>query len=188
MFHMHHALSRLTLAITLVACRERPPSTGAAGADSATPARSAAAPAPARDSAAGRAGGAVDVARGGAVDSALAVVRGYYAALNARDYPRAYAAWAGDGPPGRPTPAAFAAGNAGTDSVALTVGTPGRVEGAAGSRYVVVPVTLRAFERGGRQAALAGTYTLRRSVVPGAGAANRRWHLYRAALRREPGR
>ena len=119
-----------------------------------------------------------------AADSAVAVLRDYYDAINARDYRRAYAAWGDDGPPGRPTPAAFAAGYATTDSVRVLIGTPGRIEGAAGSRYLTVPVTLRAFERAAGETRYAGSYTLRRSVVPGADPASRRWHLYRAALRR----
>ena len=110
------------------------------------------------------------------------VVRAYYAAIDARDYQRAYAAWAGDGPPGRPTLQAFAAGFAGTDSVQVVVGAPGRVEGAAGSRYVTVPVRVRAFEQGRGRREYVGSYTLRRSAVPGSTAADQRWHLYAAKL------
>ena len=112
----------------------------------------------------------------------VGALRAFAAALNARDYARAYAAWGADGPPGRPTLAAFAAGYAATDSVRLTLGPPGRVEGAAGSRYLTVPATLHAFERGGRTTDYVGSYTLRRSVVPGADSASAHWHLYRAEL------
>jgi hypothetical protein len=158
----------LLFLLALAACRARRPSTGDADTGAAPP---AAAEAPA------------EAAADTAVAAALAVLRGYYAALNAREYARAYDAWGDDGPPGRPTRAAFAAGFAATDSAHVVLGTPGRVEGAAGSRYLSVPVTVHAFERGGREVEYEGTYTLRRTVVPGAGAAARRWHLYRGTLR-----
>jgi hypothetical protein len=113
---------------------------------------------------------------------ALGVLRDYYAAIDARDYSRAYRAWDGDGPPGKPSLEKFAEGFATTDSVRLEVGTPGRVEGAAGSRYLSVPVTIRAYEAGGRETTYVGSYALRRSVVEGADEGARRWHLYSATL------
>lgn len=116
------------------------------------------------------------------VAGALAVLRAYYAAVNAHDYARAYAAWGPSGPPGRPTLEAFAAGYQDTDSVQLELGPPGRLEGAAGSRYVSVPIELRAFTSGNPPTHYTGSYTVRRSVVPGADSASRRWHLYRATL------
>ena len=121
-----------------------------------------------------------------ATDSAVASLRGYYAAIDRRDYASAYAGWGDDGPPGHPTLADFARGFARTDSVRLDVGRPGRIEGAAGSRYVDVPVTVHAFEGGGGATTYTGSYVLRRTVVPGASDANRRWHLYRATLAARP--
>jgi hypothetical protein len=119
----------------------------------------------------------------GAISDAEAVVLAYYAAINAHEYQRAYAAWGSDGPPGRPTLRTFAAGFAHTDSVHVVLGAPGRIEGAAGSRYVRIPIRMRAFEHGISPREYAGSYTLRRSVVPGVGEADRRWHLYSASLR-----
>jgi hypothetical protein len=113
---------------------------------------------------------------------AIEVLRDYYAAIDRGDYARAYADWGDDGPPGRPSLGAFSDGFARTDSVRLEVGTPGRIEGAAGSRYVEVPVTVHALERGARATTYTGSYVLRRTVVPGASEASRRWHLYRATL------
>jgi hypothetical protein len=110
------------------------------------------------------------------------VLRDYYAAIGERDYARAYADWGEDGPPGHPSLGTFAEGFARTDSVRLELGTPGRIEGAAGSRYVDVPVTVHAFERGAGATTYTGSYVLRRTVVPGASEANSRWHLYRATL------
>lgn len=109
------------------------------------------------------------------------VVRSYYAAINDRDYQRAYDAWGDDGPPGRPTVRDFAAGFAGTDSVRLVLGTPGRIEGAAGSRYIEIPVRIVAFQHDAGPREYAGSYTVRRSMVSGSGAAQR-WHLYSARL------
>jgi hypothetical protein len=113
---------------------------------------------------------------------AEAVVRAYYGAISDRDYERAYVAWGADGPPGRPTLHAFASGFTGTDSVHVVLGAPGRIEGAAGSRYIRIPVRVRAFEHGIGPREYVGSYTLRRSVVPGSDAANRQWHLYSANL------
>jgi hypothetical protein len=110
------------------------------------------------------------------------VVRAYYGAINDRDYERAYAAWGADRPPGRPTLHAFASGFAGTDPVHVVLGAPGRIEGAAGSRYIRIPVRVRAFEHGIGPREYLGSYTVRRSVIPGSDAANRRWHLYSANL------
>ena len=182
MTRAHH---RMMLVVILAACQARGPQADRAHADSSTPAVRDSSPA-VSDSATGPADSNADSNADSGATAALAVLRGYYAAINARDYPRAYAAWGNDGPPGRPTPAEFAKGYANTDSVELTLGAPGRVEGAAGSRYLSVPVTIRAFERGNRLTTFEGRYTLRRSVVPGAGDASRRWHLYQATLHARP--
>jgi hypothetical protein len=173
---MSRALVPSMIVAALAACGTRPPAEDAARDSTARAAASAPSPATSPTD-----GSARDDARS-AADGALAVLRDYYAAIDARDFARAYAAWGDDGPPGRPTLATFAAGYARTDSVRLSAGPPGRVEGAAGSRYVAIPVTVRAFERGGRETTYTGSYTLRRSVVPGASAASARWHLYRAEL------
>lgn len=117
----------------------------------------------------------------GTTRGAEEVVRAYYAAIDARDYQRAYDAWGDNGPPGRPTVRAFAAGFAGTDSVRLSLGAPGRIEGAAGSRYIEIPVGVRAFQHGAGPRDYVGSYTVRRSVISGSDAAQR-WHLYSARL------
>lgn len=110
-------------------------------------------------------------------DSAVAALREYYAAINARDYRRAFAMWGSSGPP-KQTYEQFAGGFADTKSVRVETGEPSRVEAAAGSRYVEVPVVIitnaQRFE---------GTYVMRRSVVDGASDADRHWHIYRATVR-----
>ena len=107
-----------------------------------------------------------------------AVVRAYYAAIGARDFARAYALWSDAGRASGKSYADFARGFDETASVVATVDAPGRVEGAAGSRYVDVPVQISARQRDGSVQRFGGSYTLRRAVVDGATAAQRAWHLY----------
>ena len=110
------------------------------------------------------------------------VIRRYYAAINARDFRRAYLLWGNEGMASGKTFETFAAGFAGTSSVAVEIGDVGRVEGAAGSRYVEVPVVLRAVTTDGGAQRFEGSYILRRTVVDGASPAQRRWHLYSARI------
>jgi len=117
------------------------------------------------------------------VDAAAAVIREYYGAIQARDYRRAYRLWEGGGAASGQTYERFAVGFAGTARVAVALGKPGRMDAAAGSRYVEIPVTIRAVTRGGGEQVFEGSYVLRRSVVDGATEAQRRWHIYSAKIR-----
>lgn len=112
-----------------------------------------------------------------------AIVRDYYAAIRAHDYLRAYRMWEASGQRGARSYAQFVAGFDSTETVDAKVGAPGRVEGAAGSRFVTVPLEIDARLRNGARQRFTGTYTLRMVVVPGASAAQRRWHLYAANMR-----
>ncbi len=123
------------------------------------------------------------VAKSDDAQAAVAVVHDYYDAIASHDFERAYGYWGSSGPPGQ-TPERFAAGFNGTASVRVTTGTPSRVEPAAGSRYVDVPVTILSTTKTGEMQRFEGTYTLRRTVVDGAPASERNWHLYRASIRR----
>ena len=59
------------------------------------------------------------------------------------------------------------------------VGGPGQIEGAAGSRYVTVPVRFDATLRNGRRIVEDGTVTLRRvGEVDGAAPEQKRWHIF----------
>lgn len=120
---------------------------------------------------------------GDAIGDPAAVVRDYYAAIRAHDFMRAYRMWEVSGESGVRSYARFEAGFDSTETVDAKVDAPGRVEGAAGSRYVTVPVQIDARLRNGTRQRFTGTYTLRRVVVPGASAAQRRWHLYAANIR-----
>ena len=117
------------------------------------------------------------------VDDAVAVVRDYYAAINRRDFAQAYALWSDGGRSSNQTPEQFAAGFADTTGVSVEIMAPGRVDAAAGSRYVEVPVALTATHADGRQQRFVGAYTLRRAVVDGATADQRAWRIGTADIR-----
>jgi len=62
----------------------------------------------------------------------------------------------------------------------LEIGKPGRPEGAAGSIYLSVPVTLYGKDAQGKQFRVKGTMILRRvNDVPGSTEAQRHWHIER---------
>ncbi len=113
----------------------------------------------------------------------VAVVRDYYAAIRAHDFMRAYRMWQESGQVGGRSYAQFEAGFDSTETVDAKVGAVSREEGAAGSRFVTVPVDVSSRLRNGTAQRFTGTYTLRRVDVPGASAAQRRWHLYAANMR-----
>jgi hypothetical protein len=135
---------------------------------------------------------------GGRADSALAagnpdsparvadVVRAYYRAIEERRYHDAWRLWASDGAASGKSFRAFQAGFANTAAVEAVMGTPGPMGGAAGSRYIEVPVRVIARQRDGTSRTYQGTYTLRRSVVDGATPEQQTWHLYTASLRLVP--
>jgi len=154
---------------------------GCGRSQSSNRSRSDSAALPVRSADSSDSAGPTDSAGTANLQSAVSILQGYYDAIDHKNYSAAFAAWGDSGPPGRPTESQFAHGYARTDSVRLSVGTPGRIEGAAGSRYVDIPVTVRAFGSDG-ETVYTGSYTLRRVVVSGASTAERRWHLYRATL------
>jgi len=131
--------------------------------------------------AAGLASAQSAVPEGPGPGEAVALVRAYYGAINAADYARAHALWAA-GASGQSADQ-FALGFADTASVVVDVDSPGRVEGAAGSRYIEVPVAVEARQRDGGVRRFVGAYTLRRSVADGAGEAQRQWRIASADIR-----
>ncbi|WP_271299613.1 hypothetical protein [Sphingomonas sp. CV7422] len=115
--------------------------------------------------------------------AAAAVVRLYYAALNAGDYDTAWQQW-GDGGKAGQTFAAFTRGFAQTRATQVTIGTLPPAEGAAGSLYQTVPVTVAATLADGRRQRFAGRYVVRRvNDVDGATPGKLRWHLDSAQLK-----
>ena len=118
--------------------------------------------------------------------AAAAVVRDYYAAIDAGDYTRAYAVWSQDGAASGQSLQQFRDGYARTAAVAAEVGQPYAEEGAAGSRYIRVPVRIRATQRDGSVRRYQGDFILRAVMADGAGPGQRRWHLQAAELQRLP--
>jgi hypothetical protein len=120
-----------------------------------------------------------------ATDDAANVVRAYYRAINERRYGDAYRLWASGGTASGKSLEVFRDGFASTASVDVVLGTPGSIEGAAGSRYVEIPVRITAVAADGARQAFVGTYTLRRSVVDGATPEQRAWRIHSAKIRPE---
>lgn len=118
-----------------------------------------------------------------AAAEAAAVVRSYYGAIDAGQYPRAYRLWSDGGSASGQTADQFAGGFSDTAKVTVSTGAPGRVEGAAGSRYVRIPVAIEAVHDDGTIRHYDGTYTLRRSVADGATVEQRQWRISDADLR-----
>jgi hypothetical protein len=114
---------------------------------------------------------------------AIQALRDYYAAINAKNYAAAFALWekADDGTNAKgQTLAKFSSGFAGTASVEIEIGQAGDIEGAAGSSFVEVPVTISATDTSQQTVKFAGTYTLRASSL----AEGRRWRIYTATIRK----
>jgi hypothetical protein len=114
---------------------------------------------------------------------AIAVVRDYYAAINARNFDRAYALWSDAGPRQRPVAAAIRRRLrqyqwcVGRDHGTQSRGCCRRIalhRGAGG---------LCRHRQDGRERRFVGAYTLRRAVVDGATADQRAWRIASADLR-----
>lgn len=113
---------------------------------------------------------------------AAAVIGDYYRSIDALDYAHAWSLWSNGGRASGQTVQQFANGFASTAHVNVDIGAAGAMEGAAGSRYVQVPVTIQATARDGSVQRYAGSYTLRRAVVDGATPEQRAWHIASATL------
>ena len=159
------SICRFVLPIALIA---------AAGCSSPTPDRSAATPS---------ADSTASAPDSNSAEAAADVIRGYYAAIDAHDYQTAWFAWGEQGPANGQTYEQFVRGFANTASVSVTVGPPGGIEGAAGSRYIEIPVDVHARTQDGRDQRFMGSYVLRRAEVDGATREQRRWHFSTATLR-----
>jgi hypothetical protein len=116
--------------------------------------------------------------------SPAAVIRSYYAAIDGRNYEAAYELWGRRGAASAQTRSQFEAGFARTAHVKATIGDSVRIEGAAGSQYATVPVVVDAVLASGERQRFVGSYTLRRAMVDGATADQRRWHIESAELHR----
>jgi hypothetical protein len=113
-------------------------------------------------------------------EGATAVLSRYYELLKAGKFNDASKLW---------TPPDAGALKAAEQSVAdyegreVDIGEPGRIEGAAGSLYISIPVQIRAHRKSGEQVQLSGTATLRRvNDVPGATAEQLSWRIMQIDL------
>ena len=110
--------------------------------------------------------------------AAVAVLQRYCAAIARNEFARAYRLWAGDGEASGMSEREFAQSFAKYDAFDCSFGTPGPIEGAAGSAYITVPVVVTGTLTKGGGFALRGPMTLRRvNDVPGSTEAQRRWHI-----------
>lgn len=106
---------------------------------------------------------------------AARVVEAYYALIEAKNYVEAHKLW---GPASDLADETFAAKFAGYREYQAEVDAPGRVEGAAGSLYVTVPVRTHRVTTKGEQFNVPAVVTLRRANnVDGSTAEQRRWHI-----------
>lgn len=123
----------------------------------------------------------------GGSQTAVSLIDAYYAAINGRDYDRAYRYWSGDGSASGQSLDQFRKGFADTAAVEIRTGTPGRIDPAAGSRYIEIPIEITATTTAGKTQHFRGHYVLRRSVVDGATAEQRQWHFASAKIARVGG-
>lgn len=118
----------------------------------------------------------------GSREAAAAVICDYYEAIAAEEYERAYHHWVDEGAASKQTLEEFRAGYAETATVEVEIAPPGRIDGAAGSRFVNVPVSIRARTTAGEAQQFCGSYTMVRAVVTGATEAQRHWHIHAADI------
>jgi len=123
-----------------------------------------------------------------AMNKPVVTIQRYYADINRGDFQKAYSLWDSSNP-GRPQSyAQFIQGFAQTAKTKVKTGTPIRNEGAMGSVYTSVPVTVDAVLKNGQHQHFRGKYVLRKvNDVPGVKADNYQWHIYSADLHRVTG-
>ena len=99
------------------------------------------------------------------VGDPLALLQAYYAAINDRDFGRAYTYWSNNGAASQQTFAQFREGYAATDRVTIEAGKP-QEQGAAGSSYATTPIVIMATQTDGTPQTFCGSYLLRQLHVP----------------------
>ena len=118
---------------------------------------------------------------------AAQVLRLFGDLLEQRRFAQAYRLWSDDGRASGLSQAQFVAGYDKYAELHSEVGTPGHMEGAAGSSYVDIPFRLYGKLTSGGPFDLAGMVTLRRvNDVPGSSEEQRRWHIYKSDLEARP--
>lgn len=94
-------------------------------------------------------------------DAAIALVRDYYAALNAGSHAHAHALWADDGRASGQSAAQFSDGFSRPGTMSVAIGGPGAVDTATGTPYIDVPVEVTTTYQDGSRRHFRGIYTLR---------------------------
>ncbi|HEU4967987.1 hypothetical protein [Sphingomonas sp.] len=118
---------------------------------------------------------------------AAQVVQHYYALIEQGRYRRAWALWSDGGRSSGMNARAFARSFDKYAEYHAEIGAPGRIEGAAGSLYVEVPVVAYGRLESGDPFRLKGPVTLRRcNDVPGCTAEQRAWHIASTGLKPRP--
>ncbi len=120
---------------------------------------------------------------GTGVPEAVAVVRDYYAAINAGDFSRAYALWSDGGRSSGQSPQQFAEAFAGIAGTTVQIGEPGAIQAVAGARLIEVPVSITSTGRDGQQQRYQGRYVLRRAAADGRGDVPLGWRISLADVR-----
>lgn len=116
------------------------------------------------------------------------VLQTYYGLIAAGRYDEAWRLWTQGGEGSGMTADAFAKSFAQYESYNANIGAPGRIEGAAGSLYVSVPVQIYGRRKTGEEVHLLGEATLRRvNDVPGSTPEQRSWHIFRIDVHASPG-
>ena len=114
---------------------------------------------------------------------AVQLIHDYYDAIARQDYKQAYLAWDGDGTASKQSFEEYQQGFANIVSIVEEVGKPGSLEGAAGSLYIEIPVTVTNVTSNGTPQRFHGSYKLRRvNNVPGSTPQQRRWYIYSANI------
>ena len=115
--------------------------------------------------------------------AAVQAIHDYYDAISNQDYRKAYSAWDRNGAASQQSFEQFKQGFINTASVTVEVGAPGRLDGAAGSSYIEVPVMVSATTTTGTSQQFRGSYILRRvNGISGSAPDQCGWHLYSANL------
>lgn len=115
------------------------------------------------------------------------VVQTYHALIEAGKYGEAWKLWSDGGRASGMSAAEFAASFDKYSEYHANIGAPGRIEGAAGSLYVDVPVQVYGRLKSGAAFNMLGPMTLRRvNDVPGSTAEQRQWHIASSGIRPRP--
>jgi hypothetical protein len=118
---------------------------------------------------------------------AAQVVQHYFALIEQSRYRRAWALWSDGGRASAMKAPAFVRSFDKYAEYHAEIGAPGRIEGAAGSLYVEVPVVAYGRLKSGEPFRLKGPVTLRRcNNVPGCTAEQREWRIASTGLKPRP--